>query len=273
MKQSIAQIVALVNYGNHFILHFDEPLNQIPFTLEHSTVQFHSAIEFHRKHSMDGDKVSENLAANPRLWFELLVARNLSGLVLHYAHSKNDVEDWELAGMVGGGGRWLIEAFKDDGSDIWEAKQSVVDEGGEKSSMKTVYYLIAEDYPSRLADTSPLNATKKELERSLTIMKEFAINNNLTDFVNKFDQAITILHAENPLVDVYHKDLLPVSDHNHQVLQILSSCQYAWVFGVAWADHSFIDQEIQTSYQMKSMDHFDIVNDAIVNAVNQLYFG
>ena len=175
MKQSIAQIIALVNYGNQYILNSDEPLNQLSFTLDHSTAQFHSSIEFHKTLPRRGEKVSEILATNPQLWFELLVARNIRGLVLHYAHSENEEEDWELAGMVGGGGRWLIEAFKEENSDIWEAQQYVIDDGTETSSWKSVYYLIAEDFPSRLANTVPLTDTIKELEKKLQELEKIAI--------------------------------------------------------------------------------------------------
>ena len=62
MIQSIAQIVAIVNYGNKFILQSDKSKKQTVFSLDHSTAQFHSNIEFHKRVSQGGVSKSEKLA-------------------------------------------------------------------------------------------------------------------------------------------------------------------------------------------------------------------
>src|SRR5207247_7028180 len=90
-----------------------------------STFQFFNNVDFRltaRKRLFVGSSTSV-IAEDPVKWFDYLRKGNCTGLRYRYQHSKDEfsIADHYLAGMVGGGGEWLMEALYDSKSAIWNS--------------------------------------------------------------------------------------------------------------------------------------------------------
>jgi len=125
MQETIAQIVALVLFGNQYLS--GSPVTD--FWPNSSVFQFDATVRFVILSGQSVTRVETEIAPDPMAWFDWLKAEGIIGLRLHCVpKSKTPKEDRMQAGFAGGGGRWLIEAVRDtETSDFWEARWQVGD--------------------------------------------------------------------------------------------------------------------------------------------------
>ena len=119
-----------------------------------------------------------------------------------------------------------------------------------------------------------LLTVSQRLDQNLIEIKGFAEKHDIKYFAECFEKGLKCLNSSNPLEFVYHKDSLSSSFQNIESLQILCSCQAAWVFGGmgSWNDMGF-DGEDQVVYEKVSDDLYKTICEAIPAAVNSIMKG
>jgi hypothetical protein len=267
MTGPVAQIVSLTVYSNAY-LSGKEPFS---FDLSNSTAQFCERIQY-----IDWVKKlfkyhERMIAKNPDDWVKILKNSGIKSLWLHYVSSQNtDLNDRYSAGFVGGGGRWLIEASYENKSDYWEARWEVGNKDAQNKRIWVVTYgRISRNDIKRQYKLDSLAAVSQRLEQNLKEIKRFAESHDIEYFGKCFEKGLKCLNSLEPLEFVYHKDLLPSSIQNIGSLQILCSCQAAWVFGGmgSWNDMGFNGNE-QEVYEEVSGNLYKTICEAIPAAVN-----
>lgn len=112
MTGTLAQIIALTAFGNDFLKNGTIPTD---FNTANTTFQFCNKVDFREfKKLFFFLKPKETvIASTPTEWFQYLKSDGCKHLRLYFEYSKDQsfAKDQKLAGLVGGGGSWLIEAI------------------------------------------------------------------------------------------------------------------------------------------------------------------
>lgn len=271
MNGSLAQIIALTAYGNDFLRNHRL---QTDFFSTNTTFQFCNKVDFIGfKKQLRIIKPSHFIIAdNPLEWFKYLENGGCKKLRLYYEHSENQSfeKDCKLAGFVGGGGTWLIEAIYDNHSNYWANKWEANNQNDYTRKVRAVSYgMVAEDQL-----TSDFQVDGKEIyedfDSILSSISNFAYNQNLGFWGDKFKSAISVLRSENPCKDFYHKDLIPLENYSLIAKQILFCAGTSWVFGGmgSWNDLGFENNETNELYDNLSGQLYSTIIEAIISAIN-----
>lgn len=248
MVGTIAQAVALVCYGNEFLRTGNDY-----FKDTNSTMLFCKEVKFY---GMQAPSFFDRALKGKKEKIEIASKSNRM-----------------TAGFIGGGGRWIIEAFNGNSSEFWEANWEVGDQDDpERKIWKVIYYRIAENHNQMTHQHNSADGVKENLLEALHACNEFAIQHNLVGFENCFRIAIESLN-NNEYNSCYHKDLTPKKVQNDLCESILCSCQLAWVFGGmgSWNDLWFEGDSQEHYNEISNKLYYSICN-AIPNSVNSLYF-
>jgi len=274
---TVAQIISIVSYGNEYLLNN----NNGKLTFNNTTFKYCNNVCFidwvkptwFQKNFKGMKKHYEvSIASDFEHWLYFLKKRGIKRLYLHYVESyDNECSARMTSGFVGGGGRWLIEAYNGDVSDFWEAKWEVTDKDNpERRIWKVTYARIARDSESRIELHGSINGIKEKILTSVEDCKEFAEKHGLTGFQNCFEGALLWLDGCSE-ARVYYEDIIPEAHDSSEARNILFSCQLAWVFGGmgSWNDLCFEGQE-QGWYEQISDRLFNTICYAIPCATNSL---
>lgn len=263
MKTSIAQIAALTSFANAFLQG-----QIVSFNLGHSTAANCTEISFVEVPSED------LIAGDPEKWFEYLKKEGIDHLILDFVPQYENIKACrESIGFMGGGGRWLIAAEKGNKKgnkvDVWEGRWKYAENQETGNDWLVNYGLIAKDWdlPDRRDPT--LNECYANLEKYLEAILEFAQEQNLPDFAEKFKEASFRLASNNPEETLHYKDVLVKRNYSLKARQVLSACQKAFVFGAmgSWNDMSY-EGEIQEKYDSISDNLFSTIVMAVCSVVN-----
>jgi hypothetical protein len=272
MTGSLAQLIAIVAYGNQSIAsgkHSD-------FFPNNSTFQFCNAVVFTKiqKRFFFSKSKAVTVAENPTAWFKLLVSEGCTGLKLYYEGSgpgnNNGVMDHKLAGMIGGGGTWLIEAMYQNYSDFWYGDWQVNRQEASDNRIWSVNYKpIHNKILIRNIQSDP-EAIRTRLSTTLSEIEDFAYETGQENFASVFHLAKDCLTDPNPEKGFYHTDLLPEHIYGLKHRQLLISASRAWVFGGmgSWNDMGFEDESKQERYDALSSQLYSDTNNAILATIN-----
>jgi hypothetical protein len=269
MQGPIAQIIALTLYGNAVIHGHNPEIDK--FFPSNSTFTFCEYVKFVDVSEINGTVEEKPFSNNPQDWFEKLKTEGVFAFRLIYGPSENkDFSDRMTIGLIGGGGRWLIETISPTGSDFWEARWEVGNKNHPKKLIWQVTYgRIAKKQKTfeHRARTNP--QVKSDLSITLKAIAEFARKHDLENFENAFDKGYAALYSENPFSEVYHKDISPKDFLVLEANQLLATSQAAWVFGGmgSWNDMGF-DGRDQKEYEKLSDDLYNLQNESYLVAVN-----
>ena len=275
MQGPIAQIVALVTYGNAFLSGTPQ-LEPSAFYPANSTFIFCEHVTFVDLKPKTGGFQESAYAVDPLTWFTQLERDGVCGLRIVYrstaGHQLGDkkVSDRMLVGFVGGGGRWLIEAMKPNGSDFWEGRWEVGNrERKDRKIWRVTYGRIAKNQPTADLPAMDMLALKSQLIGNLEAIGAFARRQKMDGFAQAFDAGRAQLSSNDPFDGVHHSDLVPEKALPLAAVQLLGAAQAAWVFGGmgSWNDAGF-DGEDQVLYERLSEDLYQLLNAAIVAAAN-----
>ena len=274
MQGSIAQLVALVIYGNAYLLRAETSGDFYP---SNSTFRFCDFVNFVDLQKEDTKWAELPFASDPLQWFERLRKEGVDTLRMAYGPSgQTHTPDRMLVGFVGGGGRWILEAQRSGLSDFWEARWQVGDrDRADKKIWRVTYARIAQHQPPiQTQGLEDLSRLSEELDRQLTDIGEFAVVQKLDAFAKLFQSARFRLHSKPPYPDLYHNDLIRTEFLPTAACQLLAACQDAWVFGGmgSWNDLGF-DAATQPRYEKLSEQLYQLLNRAIVAAANSSAYG
>jgi hypothetical protein len=275
MQATIAQIIALTIHGNASIKGAPQ-LTRSDFFPANSTFIFCEYVRFvdMKRNAASWDE--SDYASDPAAWFARLKQESVSALRL--VHESTDgqkvgdqnVSDRMLVGFVGGGGRWLIEAIKPNGSDFWEGRWHVGDrQRSDRKIWRVSYGRTASDQPTLDRAAPEIAALKSQLDGNLRAISAFARKQRMDGFAKAFDAGLAQLNSPNPSKGLYHSDLAPQNGLSLPAAQLLGAVQAAWVFGGmgSWNDVGF-EGEDQILYERLSEDLYRLLNTAIVVATN-----
>lgn len=271
MTGIVAQIIALTAFGNDFLNNGKIPTD---FNLTNTTFEYCKKVDFREfKKQFFFSKVKEIVVAeNPTKWFEYLKTDGCRHLRLYFEYSKDQsiTKDHQLAGFVGGGGLWLIEAVYDNYSNYWLNSWEVTNQNSPDNKIWSVKYgMTVVKQPSTNLQTDN-EEIKNELRKSITEITNFAIGQNLKYWAEQFEKAKSFLDSPLPEESFYQKDLIPVENYSLTAKQILCSAASSWVFGGmgTWNDLVFDREENQAEYDRLSAKLYSDINNAIVAAIN-----
>jgi hypothetical protein len=270
MPGTIAQVVALSTYGNWFLQGAQES-NGLKFQSSNSTFNFCEWIHFvERKWSWLARREAIYVV-NSHDWFQRLRNEGFFALRMSYGPSgEGRFPDRMLVGLVGGGGRWIIEAIGSHRCDDWEAHWELGDRDRADQKIWRVTYVRERGFrSSRRGAPADLEHLKRELRQSLQEIAEFSRSQQLDMFTAAFESGLSRLESQTPLEGLYHADIAPAGFLPLSANQLLASAVAAWVFGAmgSWNDLGF-EGPAQARYEDLSEKLYQLLNRVIVAATN-----
>jgi hypothetical protein len=271
MTGTLAQIITLTTFGNDFLKNGTIPTD---FNTANTSFQFCNKVDFREfKKLLLFLKRKESVIANsPTEWFQYLKNDGCQHLRLYFEYSKDQsfAKDHKLAGLVGGGGSWLIEAVYENHSNYWANRWEVTNQNAPDNKIWTVNYgiTVKKQHTSNLQIDNQI--VKEKLRQTLTEIAEFAYKQELPSWGEQFDKAKLTLGSSTPESNYYHTDLIPVDQYSLTAKQIIFSAGSAWVFGGmgSWNDLSFDSKEDNETYDRLSEQLYSNINEAIIAGTN-----
>jgi len=271
MTGILAQVIALTTYGNDYLINGKIPAK---FDFENTTFQFCNKVDFRefKKPIFSSELKEKVVAQNPTEWFKYLKDDGCKHLRLYFESSKDQslAKDHKLAGMVGGGGVWLIETIYDNYSNYWRNRWEVTDKNAIDRKIWSVSYgmIAKKQYTSNLQIDN--QSVREKLKQTLTEIADFAFKQNLQNWGELFEEAKATLDSASPEKNYYHKDLIPLENYSLTAKQILFSAGSAWVFGGmgSWNDLGFEKKEDNDTYDRLSEQLYSKINEAIIAGTN-----
>ncbi len=248
----------LVTHGNWYLA--GNPL--LDFFPQHSAFRF---VEFARFTTWSGQVFAEDVNA----WFEKLKTASCQGIRVHWLPSANpQFSDRMTVGLVGGGGRRLIETIYPHGSDLWEAGWEVRDRNHPEQKIWNIHYrrMQKNSRPMVFHDIDIEKASRELcgiLQRAVALTRKHEL-----DFWRQaFETGLQNLEA------MTEPDLEGIALQNQLSLpeaKLLAAAQSSWVFGGmgSWNDIGFDGQD-QKEYESISNELFRLLRDALPSVVNR----
>lgn len=271
MTGTLAQLIALTAFGNHYL---KNGVVLTDFSSNNSTFQFCNKIDFvtFKKSFFSKNFKEKVIANNPNAWFEYLKSEGCQHLRLYFesSASQSSAPDHKLAGFVGGGGSWLIEAIYDTYSNYWANRWEVTEQEAADNRIWTVSYGLTVSKQAINNMQFDEEDLKEELRQTLIEIADFAYKKDLENWGEMFDKSKEILDSSTPEESYYHQDLITFENYSCSAKQLIFAASSAWVFGGmgSWNDLGFQNAEDNEMYDRLSGQLYSIINEAILAGVN-----
>ncbi|RPI87365.1 MAG: hypothetical protein EHM41_05265 [Chloroflexi bacterium] len=262
MNGELAQIIALILYGNEYLSSHEKSVPEL--LTSHSTFQFVSDLTFEKEKSLlDNFRKSSTPVKDTHTWFSYLRKQGVQVLKLGVLNLSGDLPQ-HIASAFAGGSSWVLETDK---RKCWRAKWRAKDQQHPQRKFWAVEYWEQSKMPV-MTDFPDIETAYQDLEISITEAKIFSEKNKL-GWENWFAEAIELLHNLAPVLP-YHNDLLPPSNNNIRYRQLLAGATKAWVFGGmgSWNDIYFADAAQQKVYERISKSLYQAVCQSIGAVTN-----
>jgi hypothetical protein len=261
MNGELAQIVALITYGNKFLSASQS--NAPELFPSNSTFQYVSDVAFKRETPKLGSaRKQEVIASDTRTWFAgLRTAGNKKlGLALVQIHQELPQH---IAVPFAGSSDWVIRATSGKATEVWRAKWLVKNQHHPQNRIWSVEYWGITNYPAQ-ANFPKVDEAAKQLNDALHDAKTFSEKANLSFWGEWFTEALGLLSHPTPVIP-HHPDLLPPDFQTLSSRQLLASACKAWVFGGmgSWNDVCFESASLRNDYDSVTARLYQ----AVVNAV------
>jgi hypothetical protein len=277
MNGHIYSSLMLVSVGNGYLSGRDVGA----FWPDANAFAYLKVCEFRRPPASSNDTDEYPLvAADPPEWFGKLKTDGRRGLRLHHTtptrgpSQQLNVSDRMLAGMVGGGQRWLIEAAGEKESELWEPFNRVGDRNDPQRKIWLRTHILQAPAVPRAdldADVSalPLEETVTRLRAALVEVEAFARKQTYDNFADIFRDAIASLDGKGD-PQGWMKTDTGLSGFGPRQFAILDAASQAWVFG---GMGSWNDLPGGPDYDRVSQALYDALNDCIAALANSTFPG
>jgi hypothetical protein len=206
MNGPIAQLVALTCHGNAYLRNPGAPVGFFP---GNSTCRFCDRVAFAetRRSFLFGKSRETPIAATPDAWFAHLREGHALGLrMLRQSTHRPLFTDRMTAGLVGGGGRWMLAVRHDANTRYFEADWQVWNREAPEQRIWRVVYRVAGSRSAPPPGDRPLEEVHDELHTALARIHAFAAAHDCRPFTDSFGRALESLdHPEAR--HGYHADL------------------------------------------------------------------
>lgn len=265
MTGTVAQQLSLISYGNQFLTTGQLPANYYP---ANPAFKFCNAVDFLY---VQGDTATP-AAPDPAAWFEQLREQGCRRLWLCYqppGANQLNTPAHMLAGFVGGGGTWMLEAGYGIQADYWAERWQVTQQNDPDQRIWHVSYGRTSHQRPPTRQQPALAAAAAELRQALADTAEFASREQLGNWVEVFQKAVRVLDGQQGPPPFYDQ-LLAAGTHSPAAVQLVFAASQAWVFGGmgSWNDLGFADEAASQQYGALSAALYDKVVQALVSGIN-----
>lgn len=267
MTGEISQIISLTAYGNQCLRTGQLPTGFCP---ENAAFQYCNKVDFWEVDS--GNELQ--IAIDPYYWFRYLQKVGCRALRLYYYPAKENplAKEYKMAGFVGGGGTWLIEAIFHGHSDFWASRWQVTRKDDPDGRIWSVKYGRTSVNLATVNEQFDVTMTAKFLYEALEATIAFTVQQNLGNWTDFFQKAAQRLNSNTPAAGYYNEALVPEGDYSLPPRQLLYAAGSAWAFGGmgSWNDLSFEKPEDNERYNNVTARLYDVITHAIVAGVNSM---
>lgn len=272
MNGTTSQLLSLITFGNQYI-----KTTQLPndYYLANTVFKFCNTVNFMHLSSLPDGTTTENLVASaPTEWFKHLLQDGCRELKAYYHPSEgntNGTPDHKLAGFVGGGGTWLLEAIYPAYSDFWAARWQVTKQDDPNQKIWTVNYGRTVHQTQTINFKPDTADIRNGLYQVLNDIKIFAEDLQLSNWASIFDKALQVLEG-NSSADDWLKGQISNEGYNAKELQLIYAAMSADVFGGmgSWNDLGFEKPEDNARYEELSFHLYDYMNRALIGGINSI---
>lgn len=274
MNGNIASAVAIVCAGNQYLAGKDIE----GFWPDAPVFNFLKLVEFRHQPASGKDTDDHPLiASDPMEWFETLKpwAR---GLRLHQVaptrgpDQQIDAPDRMLAGFVGGGQRWFIEAAGEKESEIWEPFHRLGDRNDPQRRIWKCTHIMLSKAPRHEFDADAslkLDVAVESFRKALVRIETYARDEKQDNWADIFNEATAVIDAGKPSIE--QGDMARFTGFSDQQAAIFEACSRAWVFGGmgSWNDVGGTGER----YDRVSQALYDTLNACIAALANSTFRG
>ena len=270
MNGIVTQLLSMITYGNQFLKTGELPANYYP---DNVAFKFCNSVNFLHLNTEANNTTTENIVAvDPTSWFKFLKDENCQELKAFYHPSEANEQgtpDHKLAGLVGGGGTWLIEAIYPTYSDFWAARWENNQPNNPNQNIWAVSYGRTISGTDTINFRPDVSEVSKGLKAVLTEIKAFAAHHKLTNWADIFQNALNVLNGQKPIADFY-KDIINETSYSKEALQLVYSAMTAHVFGGmgSWNDIGFEDRDDNKTYEELSFYLYGYINRGLISGIN-----
>jgi len=274
MTGEIARAITLTTYGNAYL---KKEYDISSLTLEHPSFKFCNKTEFLFPKIFLFKKFWFQYADNPISWLKKL--KHDGCLEIRFGFEPDNINnlegkivpDYKLAGFVGGGGKHLIQTVFKNQTDLWQSIEEVTNENSPDDRMWTIRFLRIKS-GLKLVQKKEYNIDKLKdtMRNKLSELSSFAKNEKLDHWSDFFDEALNLLNSDQPFLNYWNKDMVPIDIIKLNSLQLLSSAGKAWCFGGmgSWNDNNFDNDKTTQKYERLTGELYDIINEAYTAVSN-----
>ncbi len=216
------------------------------------------------------DKSGALLAEDPTRWLKSLKGET-QGIWLQSV-KRNENDRLESA-FANGGRRWILEAVKATGSDLWEGAEFLGDQkAADQKIWNTVYTRIATNWRQpRVASRSNTNIST-DLAKTLRDVATFADEAGLGHFAHIYRDALAVLESGEPEPSAPGDDFPTLARLKPDAARLYSAALGGWNFGGmgSWNDYSF-EGEMNRRYEQLTQELFDRLCEALVAVANTTF--
>jgi hypothetical protein len=272
MNGTASQLLSLITFGNQYLKTNQVPDNYYP---TNPVFKFCNQVDFMHLSSLpDGTTTEKAIAANPAAWFKLLEQEGCRELKAYYHPSEgnaNNTPDHKLAGFVGGGGAWLIEAIYPSYSDFWAARWQVTKQDDPNQNIWSVNYGRTVHQTDTINFKPDTDDIRTGLSNALTDIKQFAESHQLSNWATIFNKALQVLQGNIP-ADEWLDGQISKEGYDQKELQLICAAMSAHVFGGmgSWNDLGFDKPDDNARYEELSFRLYDYMNRALIGGVNSV---
>lgn len=262
MNVELAQIVALITYGNEYLtsLRYDV-LELFP---THSTFQYVSDVSYYKEETFqDISQKSRIVTKDSRTWFSYLRSQGVQFLKLDLLNIQSYLP-LHVPSVFTGGGAWVIQTDK---RTCWQSKWLLKNQRHPQCKIWAVEYRERDNQPV-IMDFPDITTAHQDLEISLAEAQDFSKKYGF-DWEKWFAEALELLKSPTPVLP-YYSDLLPPKYENVKGRQLLEGALKGWVFGGlgSWNDMYFRESSQEREYQKVSKNLYKAVIQSVGAVAN-----
>jgi hypothetical protein len=262
MNGELAQIIALVGYGNLFLSGGDVDLSS------NSTFQYVSAVKFAR-YKTNQDKQGIEVASNVSDWFSFLRSKQVTHLWnIAFGWQRQDIPEHSADTFSGGVPR-AIQADLPKGFELWYPQWKTG--GNDKNKPWLVEYRSLMFPNSHALPIQKMSVVKNQLRQAVSQAEKFSKRPdvNASNWADWFNKSLELLDSSSPTTP-FHPDMIPTSGFTLEARQVLASAAQSYVFGGmgSWNDMGFEKPELNKEYGRVTKELYEAVKFAITMASN-----
>jgi len=238
------------------------------------TFKFMKVCEFRLPPESGNDKDDYPVVASNPLEFFQLQGANCRGYRLHHTVRKRqpsqqtDTPDRMLAGFVGGGPRFLIEAVGQFNSELWEPFHRLGDRNDPSRRIWLCTHILQAQIPATESEPVDLAVALSDLRTVLPEIEDYAREEKYDNFADCFANASKALASTAVEEFPWIVDIVKYTGFDTRQVNVLRAINHAWVFGGmgSWNDTGGGER-----YDALSERLYAALNDTIAGLANSTF--